>query len=362
MMKRLLIVIVLLASVILVGAQEPETVFPLSGRYSFILPEGWVSTQEGVGQLLAIFPGEGLILADSQATLDFVMTTQPDPADFAEFAPLEGSFLYAVVWPSGLFESMGLDGETFASLVTVAASPEESDFVVNKLEGKLFSGESAGNAVRVLAVADSAGNTLMVFGFAPAGQADDLDAAIQSVFFIDAAEIPAEGTYEVSFMEETVFMDVPYGWWYLQSDTSRMVLSSFGAEMVEAMQNRDYAAFQDIAVLAQEMAAEDFAELMDAEGNIDPERVENLISLLDVFGEDVEAISNFSVENWTSADGTVQGAALSMEMDQGIYAYMLVIPGETNIGVVGFTSVNSPQEQRDLLRTVVDTIRFAPAE
>lgn len=52
-------------------------------------------------------------------------------------------------------------------------------------------------------------------------------------------------------------------------------------------------------MLAQEMAAEDFAELMDAEGNIDPERV----------------------ENWTSADGTAQGAALGMEMDQAIYAY-----------------------------------------
>jgi hypothetical protein len=361
MIKKLLLVIVVTAlSGLWAGAQEAETVIPISGRYSFELPEGWVSSQEAVGQLQTILPAESLILADSEATLEYVMTDQPDPTEFADFAPLTGSFVYAAVWPYGLFEALGMTGTDFATLSTIGLSPKETEFTAGDMTGVLLSAENENNAMRLLALPDSQGSTLLVFAFSPAGQSGVLDEIINTVDFKEVMQVDA--IYEAELVEDMIFVDVPLSWWYMETDGGRMVISDFSGQMVETMQNRDFSAFEDIALVAQEMDEEDFGQILDEEGNIDPEKLDSALALFSLFGDSPEGISNFEVAPWTAADGETEGVSISMEMTQGVYAYMIILPGEPTYGLMGFTGLNSPDNQRDLLHMMVDSVRFAPAE
>lgn len=361
MMKKLLLVVMVMAlSGLWVGAQEAETVTPISGRYSFELPKGWVSSQEAVGQLQMVLPGEALILADSEATLAYVMSEQPDPTEFADFSPLPGSFVYAIVWPYGLFEALGMTGTDFAALSTIGLSAEETEFTAGDMTGILQSAANENNAMRLLALPDSQGSTLLVFAFSPVGKASVLDEILKTVDFKDATVVDV--TYEVELAEDSMFVDVPLSWWYLETDEGRMVISDFSGQMVETMQNRDYSAFEDIALVAQELDMEDFAQILDEEGNIDPEKLDTALSLFNLFTDDPEGISNVEIASWTGSDGETEGISITMEMEQGIYAYMIILPGETNYGLMGFTGLDSPESQRELVRQMVDSVRFAPAE
>ncbi len=363
MIKKLLLVVMVMAlSGLWVGAQEAETVTPISGRYSFELPRGWVSSQEAVGELQAIIFGEALTLADSEATLEYVISDQPDPTEFADFAPLPGSFVYATVWPYGLFETLGISGTEFASLMMTDLSAEETEFTIGDMTGILQSAENENNVMRLLALPDNQANTLIVFAFSPAGEAKVLDELLKTVDFKDATVVDA--TYEVELVEDRIFLEVPLSWWYMADEEAQMVISDFGGELVETMQNQNFSAIEGIMLIFSEVDAEEIAEILDEEGNIDPEKLESGALLLDFFGG--ESVSNLEVSLWTGSDGKTKGLSMSMEIEmvvgEKIYVYTILLPGEPNYGLMGFTGLSSPESQRELIRQMMDSVRFASPE
>lgn len=144
-MKRLLLGVVVFFVVPLAVAQtEGERVSPLSGRYSFEIPEGWVASTLPVDDnFQGLFPNEALTIAPPQE--DF--SSEFELIGESDFA---GEGIVSVVWPAGLLSSLGLDAAGFGEQLVAANQEgntvEEVAFSAGEAEGTLYRLEAAETA------------------------------------------------------------------------------------------------------------------------------------------------------------------------------------------------------------------------
>lgn len=356
-MKRLLLGVVVFFVVPLAVAQtEGERVSPLSGRYSFEIPEGWVASTLPVDDnFQGLFPNEALTIAPPQE--DF--SSEFELIGESDFA---GEGIVSVVWPAGLLSSLGLDAAGFGEQLVAANQEgntvEEVAFSAGEAAGTLYRLEAPeGNSQRILVLADAGGNMLLVVAFAPADRIAEIDTILETLDYAIPDE--AAPSVEIDILPETASLLIPPGWWLVAVPDFSLVVSDFTEKTFAAFQNSDFNSVEGVFMLAQERDSALFPpSAYDEHGALRPEVVVGEFDLAGLIGEEPDFEGQIEVSTWENTGG-LQGVSLLMTLEDGLRGQIVIVDAEDKLlAVIAVASEEAWARHHETIAAILDTIRL----
>ncbi len=355
-MKTLALAWILWLMVLPAAAQE-ERAAPLSGRYSFIVPAGWVASTTPVDEnFQGLFPAEALTLAPAQ-------TAFSGEFERLETSDLTGEGIVSVVWPEGLLSSLGYDAMSFGEQLLAAnrqgKTVEQVTVEVGEAEAVLYRLEDAnGGHQRYLILQDPQGNMLLVVAFAPADRIAEIDAILETLEYYSLRQQTAP-TVEIEILPDTASLKIPAGWWLASMPDFRLVASDFTEKTLTAFQDSQLSDVEGVFMLAFERDKSLFPpEAYDENGALRAEVVIEEFDLAGLIGEAPDFEGQIAVEPWENTNG-LTGLSLLLMLEDGLRGQIVIVDaGDKLLAVLAVAGEEAWEQHGETVAAVYDTIEI----
>lgn len=349
MKKYLIGCLLILLIVPLVNAQAgTKKVMPLSGRYSFEVPENWIATTNPVDSTQGLFPAEALSIAPPQTESISGFETL-DSSDFA------GEGIVAVVWPAGFLAALELTVTGFGAQIATANAQqlEKSVLDVGEVRGDKYEVVQAnGVHLRVLAGADAEGNLLLILGFAPEDTISEIDAILDTLAYTDLSD-QTDPTLTVEILEGAASVKIPPSWWLADADGLPIIASDFSAATFRA----EFDALEGVFMTAFEREKSLFPEeAYNADGTLNAEIVVEEFDLAGILGSNPDFDGEIAVETWTNDDG-LTGILLDIQNERRVQ--IVIADGETRlVALMALAPADVWDDYAETVAAIFETLRL----
>lgn len=355
-MKTLVLIWILFLIALPAAAQE-ERAAPLSGRYSFMVPAGWVASTTPVDEnFQGLFPAESLTLTPAQAAFS-------GEFERLDTSDMTGEGIVSVVWPEGLLSSLGYDAMGFGEQLLAAnqqgKTVEQVTLEVEAAQAVLYRLEDAsGGHQRFLILQDSQGNMLLVVAFAPADRIAEIDAILETLEYYSLNQ-QTEPSVKVEILPDTAFLKIPAGWWLASMPDFRLVASDFTEKTFTAFQNSSLSEVEGVFILAFERDKSLFPpEAYDDDGVLRAEAVIEEFNLAGLIGEAPDFEGQIAVEAWENAND-LTGLSLLLNRQDGLRGQIIIVDaGDQLLAVLVVTGEAAWEQHRETVAAVYDTIEL----
>lgn len=369
MVKKVVVlglVISLLISVLPVFSANEQLVTPMSQRYSLtVSSEVHVSTRAILPDLQMLFPLEILTLADSEQSVENAETIPW--SEFERVQSFEGWALGLTVWPQALLAIGGMDIETLQEtfFTDLAAVSETHPVTLHNGEVmNLYTSGQAGINFLFFLTTDTPGNVYLGMGVAEDNYLPMIQKMLATLKMREFTEAelytttPLPMTFEI--MPGELALDLPSGWWVLDSDGQRMALPFLEQAFFQSL-NGDRESGTGAFLMIMPLDESDItADVYDAEGNFDPKA---LLASAGTSFMDVGELELIGSAVWQSSF-KLTGAAFEFVMADGSLQGMIVVVETGGNLHMAFAAASTPlwEQIQPTYRAMLDTLRVVKAE
>lgn len=356
MKHGLILLLMILVLIPVAQAQENERAAPLSGRYSFEIPEGWIASTIPIDGTQGLFPTEALTIAPPQTEIGGEFDTL-DPTDFA------GEGIVSIVWPSGILEVIGTTPLEFGSQIVTtnaaAGNVEETAFEAGEVEGMLYKVEQEnGTHLRVISAEDSDKNMLLVVAFAGADRIGEIDTILATLEYTDLSS-EMTPSVEIEILEDTATLQIPPSWWFADAGDVRLVVSEFTPPTFTAFEEGNFGGIEGIFMTGFEREKSLFPEeAYTDEGSLNPDVVVEGFNLAGLLGEEPNFDGEVAVETWENENG-LHGILLNLTTDDGLHGEIVIVNGnEQLLAVIAVARAETWETYAEVVSEVFATLEL----
>lgn len=362
----LLGVLVVSATIAVAQNITEQTIASPSGRYSFTVPGDWyVSNEPIVPDIQGIFPSEAITIADSETTLEQVVASDFDPF---RGSSIKGAVIIATVWGAGLLEAAQLDLD---DLTQQLAGTGGSDAAIEPVERANLTGQQVKLSrfdftLWFLILTDKSNNLVWVIALSDDRHTAQIEAALASLHYQTFPEktlLETENmTNTVNFLDDTLAVDIPAGWWAMIGDGNVLAMPSVDFDFMNTFNSKPLNLQNTRGIVVVALSRDKSTlppEAYDAEGNLNPEVIVRFLNLAEVTGQ-VEELENIEVLAWRS-NYEVEGVSLLLDRTTGenLIGYFVALNGEDSLPILASMATPEVWEvYRPTIEAIFQTARF----
>jgi len=383
-MKRLiiagLICVLCLPGLNVFAQSESQTVSSLSQRYSFMVPGDWfvadapgpfldnTSSAFDMAQFQSSLPLDSITVADSEESVSAFAATDFEFSSPENFAGFDGGVVTSLLMPAGVADSVyALLGGEVDYILDQIEVPAGSSFELEKetLERAGLTGAEAqvsdGNVTfgwQFLLDGDE--NVLWVVWISDADHLSDVEDILASLnvrtFDLETLTDADALDLTVTIVPNMLEMDIPVGWWMLQSPETSMVMPALNMNFVERL-GGNLQGEEGIILFSVQLDHSAFGvDAYDENGQLNPELVEDLYTSL--FGQ--PPAEKLGYEIWSNGEGL---AGLETEIDQtveqGVIYHVLILDTEGPFTLVlSIADGGTWGQYEDVVRAILNSVRL----